>query len=327
MRLAGPDPPQGFQTGSPLAGVVFSRGADMSTPRVTFCSPRRLPDPRTLPGRVVVLDIAFAADAGGGVSFATTTMPFLEALKDRLAAWIDHHDHPEHERFRDDERFVLATKQEVGACPEMITPALVERVGPVDSLLAHVDLDGLYAAAKWIRRGVPAYPDADRDARAVDTRQGDPSATGRMVDQALRVHYRDEPFRHRVLAFLVAGATRRDPLWEELRLSSNAFEEMAVHTREVAKRYQVKGRVAHIRIPPAEKHVDKTYLLLLGQELAEIAVVQQSGMITVAARYGSGFDFPVLLGIGGGMPTRASAPEDRLPRLLAALEAGDDSQE
>ena len=33
-----------------------------SQPRVTFSSPRHLPDPATLPGRVVVLDIAFAAD-------------------------------------------------------------------------------------------------------------------------------------------------------------------------------------------------------------------------------------------------------------------------
>ena len=43
-------------------------------------------------------------------------------------------------------------------------------VGPVDTLLCHLDLDGVYAAAKWIRGGVEPYEGADADARVVDTR-------------------------------------------------------------------------------------------------------------------------------------------------------------
>ncbi|MDY0002147.1 MAG: hypothetical protein RBU30_12690 [Polyangia bacterium] len=291
----------------------------MTMPTVTFCSPRRLPDPGSLPGRVVVLDIAFAANAGGGVSFETTTLPFIAGLGDRLAAWIDHHDHPEQARFQDDERFILATKQQAGACPEMITPALVERIGPVDSILAHLDLDGLYAAAKWLRRGKPAYPEADADSRAVDTREGEPSPLGKAVDQALRVKYRDESFRYRVLGFLVEGAPRSGPTWAEIKAAGDAFAELAEQTRQAASRYKVIGRVAIVRLSPGERRIDKTYLLLLGQEIAPVAVVQQSGMITVAAPFGSGFDFPPILGIGGGMPTRASAPQDRLERLLEAI--------
>ena len=65
--------------------------------------------------------------------------------------------------------------------------------------------------------------------------------------------------------------------------------------------------------------LDKTELLLIGQERADVAVVQQSGMITVAARFDSGLDLTRMLGVKGGMPTRVSAPEDRLQTLLDAI--------
>jgi len=294
----------------------------MTLPPVYFASPRKLPDAGELPGRVVVLDIAFAADAGGGVSFETVTLPFLQALGDRLAGWVDHHDHPEQARYAGDERFVLTTKAKAGACPEMIHPELVARLGPADSILAHLDLDGLYAAAKWSLDGHSPYPEADADARAVDTRTGEPSRVGQIIDQALRARYRDDALRYQVLSFLTRGCRKRSPEWTAIREASDTFERMAEHTRQVAERYRVEGRVALVRIPPGARDIDKTYLLLLGQERADVAVVQQSGMITVAARYDSGFDFPTILGLGGGMPTRASAPQDRLQRLLDAVNPG-----
>lgn len=291
----------------------------MSTPQVCFASPRRLPDPASLTGRVVVLDIAFAADGSGGVSFDTVTRVFLEGLGDRLAAWIDHHDHPLAAHYNSDERFLLVTKQEAGACPEMITPELVERVGPVQTLLAHLDLDGIYAAAKWILGGHPPYPGADEDARAVDTRIGTPTPLGEAIDFALRAAYRDDSLRHRIIRFLTTGCSKKGQDWELIAEARDTFAAMAERTRELAATYRIEGRVALVRVPPRAGRVDKTYLLLLGQELAEVAVVQQSGMITVAAGFDSGYDFPDLLGLGGGMPTRASAPEDRLPQLLKKL--------
>ena len=118
---------------------------------------------------------------------------------------------------------------------------------------------------------------------------------------------------------LTEGCRQQGQDWELITEARDTFAAMAEHTRQVAAGYRVQGRVAMVRIPPRSGQIDKTYLLLLGQELAEVAVVQQSGMITVAAGFDSGFDFPALLGLGGGMPTRASAPEDRLPQLLEAL--------
>jgi hypothetical protein len=92
---------------------------------LAFASPRKLPKPRDLRGNVVVLDIAFASEAGGQ-SFETTTLRFIDALGPRLVAWVDHHDSAHHARFAADPRFLLTTKAEHGACPEMVTPALVE---------------------------------------------------------------------------------------------------------------------------------------------------------------------------------------------------------
>src|SRR5712672_2885397 len=122
-------------------------------PLLAFASPRVLPRAEKLEGRVVVLDIAFAATIGTSVSFDLTTKPFLDALGDRLAAWVDHHDHERHVDFAEDPRFVLSTKAEHGACPEMVTPAVVHAAGPVDTVAVHLDLDGLYSGAKWVLGG------------------------------------------------------------------------------------------------------------------------------------------------------------------------------
>jgi hypothetical protein len=286
---------------------------------VVFTSPRHLPDPQSLVGRVVVLDIAFAADGSGGVSFASVTAPFIAALGDRLALWVDHHDHPEFTRFAGDDRFVLRTKQQAGACPELVTVELVDRTGPVDTIVTHLDLDGIYAAAKWLLGGREPYPGADADARAVDTRIGEPSPTGKAVDQALRASFRDESVRFRVLRFLTEGARLQSAAGQDILELSQSFERIAEETRAYASRYRVEGKVAHVTVAPGARNLDKTYLLLLGQEKAPVAVVSQSGMMTVAAAFDSGYDFTRILGMGGGMPTRVSLPVDRLGDLLAAI--------
>ena len=111
----------------------------VSFPQISYGTPRKLPKARNLEGRVVVLDVAFAARGAGGASFEKTTLPFIQGLGDRLAMWVDHHDHAMHARFAGDSRFVLATKAQHGACPEMITPDLVEGAGPVDTVCCHTE--------------------------------------------------------------------------------------------------------------------------------------------------------------------------------------------
>ena len=78
----------------------------MQSAELSFASPRKLPKPKDLRGNVAVLDIAFASEAGGK-SFETVTLPLIQDLGPRLAAWVDHHDSAHHARFAGDPRFVL----------------------------------------------------------------------------------------------------------------------------------------------------------------------------------------------------------------------------
>src|SRR5580698_646699 len=102
----------------------------VARPALAFATPRKLPKASDLAGRVVVVDVAFASEASSG-GFAKVTLPFITALGSRLAAWVDHHDHAMHAAYAEDARFVLSTKAEHGACPEMVTPDLVRKIGPI----------------------------------------------------------------------------------------------------------------------------------------------------------------------------------------------------
>jgi hypothetical protein len=293
---------------------------DRRIPALVFATPRKLPKASRLEGRVAVLDIAFAA-GGTGSSFEKVTGPFLTALGPRLAAWVDHHDHELHPRFADDPRFSLAKKSEHGACPEMVTPEVVARAGVVDTLVCHDDLDGLYSAAKWMRGGIEPYPGADADARAVDTRIGTMSPLAESIDHALRARPKDEALRARVVRFLAEGA--QDPETRTWIASvASEFKRQEDNARALAKRYQVYGRAAVVDAAGFVEKVgpyDKTLALLLGQQLATVAVVYDDMTVTLAAPFDSGIDFLSLLGIDGGMPTRVSVPRQRLDDVLDAL--------
>ena len=291
-----------------------------ATPHLAFGSPRVLPRADKLVGRVVVLDIAFAATVGESISFDKITRPFLDQLGDRLAAWIDHHDHERHVDFARDPRFVLATKAQHGACPEMVTPELVRQTGPIDTILTHVDLDGLYAAAKWIMGGAEPYAGADDDARAVDTRIGETSPTATRIDRALRARFRNDQLKRAVVLWLVGGM-RPGPHDDVITEAAREFDARDAGTRALAAKYVVRGRVAVVDTHRHKQSFDKTDLLLAGQERAPVAMVCDSGQVTIAAPFESGWDFVSLLDLGGGMPTRVTIPEARLDEAIARINA------
>ena len=288
---------------------------------VVFGTPRKLPKAANLDGRVAVLDIAFAAGEGGGASFDKVTRPFIEGLGHRLAVWVDHHDHVRHAQFRDDERFVLATKAQHGACPEMVTEELVRRTGPVSTVVCHNDFDGLYSAAKWLRGGLEPYPGADDDARCVDTRVGTPSELGQLLDQALRSSF-DEALRHRVVRFLVGGASDAQELAGFTEAAAAFARKLAV-TRDVAEQhYVIHGNTALCDLEGVQissPGYDRTELLLMGQARARVAVVADGQSVTMATGFESGINFLTLLGVTGGMPTVLSVSRGQLPRVIEAL--------
>jgi hypothetical protein len=287
-------------------------------PELAFTTPRKLPNAKELRGRVVVLDVAFASEASGG-GFAKITRPFLDALGSRLAAWVDHHDSAEHARFAGDPRFVLATKAQHGACPEMITPELVARVGAVDTIVCHGDFDGLASAAKWIRGGVEPYLGCDDDARAIDTRLGAPSATGERFDRAVRARPRDMGLMGVIVRHL-AGGLADASLWEPVDRAAAELVAVEAETRKVALGYvRLPPGVALVDASARAGMIDKTLLLLMGQEREAVSVVVDRDTVTVAARFDSGLNFLDLLGLSGGMPTRVSVARTRLAELLGKL--------
>ena len=310
----------------------------MSNPRpeLAFASPRKLPKPRELKGRVVVLDVAFASEASGG-GFEKITRPFIDGLGSRLAAWVDHHDHVLHANYAQDPRFVLATKAEHGACPEMVTRELVGRVGPVDTIVCHTDFDGLCSAAKWIREGAEPYPHADDDARAVDTRIGVPSATAQRFDRAIRAHPRDHALFGLIVRHLAEGL-RDGAMWEPIDAAASEFGVQESASRAIAQRYAVLElhpppatpslagtheayRLAILDASAEHGRYDKTFLLLAGQERATIAVVLDRDTLTLATKFDSGINFLALLALSGGMPTLVSVQRERLTEVLQKLGA------
>ena len=284
---------------------------------LAFGTPRQLPKAQQLDGRVVVLDIAFAGAVGGG--FEQVTKPFILGLGPRLRAWVDHHDHEAHAQYREDSRFVLATKAEHGACPEMIDEALVERVGPIDTIVCHTDFDGLASAAKWLRYGIEPYPGCDDDARAIDTRIGQPSSVAERIDRALRGRPRDMALFGVIVRHLASGLADA-ALWESIDRAAAELLPVEQETRRAAQAYQrFAPGIAVVDVARGYTKVDKTLLLLLGQEREPVSVVLDNDNVSVAAAFDSGKNFVELFRLGGGMPTRVSLPRTRAKEVLAAL--------
>jgi hypothetical protein len=285
---------------------------------LSFASPRKLPKARDLRGQVAVLDIAFASEAGGH-SFAKTTLPFIEGLGARLAAWIDHHDSVEHARYAGDARFVLATKAQHGACPEMITAEVVARAGRVDTIVCHVDFDGLASGAKWMRGGLEPYPGCDDDARAIDTRTGTPSAVGVRIDRALRARPRDQALFGVVVRHLATGLSDKS-LWQPIDAAGEELAAKETETRRIAAHYaRLEPDIVIVDAAKRRAPYDKTLLLLVGQERARISCVIDGDVVTFAAAFDSGVNFLERFGISGGMPTRVSVTRAQLEPSLAAL--------
>lgn len=285
---------------------------------LAFASPRKLPKPRELRGNVAVLDIAFASEAGGH-SFDSVTLPFITGLGARLVAWVDHHDSAQHARYAGDRRFVLSTKAEHGACPEMITPEIVERAGQVDTLVCHVDFDGLCSGAKWIRRGVEPYPGCDADARAVDTRTGVPGPIAVRIDRALRARPRDQALFGLVMRHLAGGVADRS-LWEPIDAAGGELAALETEARRLAGGYErVDPDLVIVDVGKRRGPYDKTQLLLVGQERARMSAVIDGDSVTFAAGFDSGVNFLTAFGISGGMPTRVSIQRSKLAGALAAL--------
>jgi hypothetical protein len=214
---------------------------------------------------------------------------------------------------------VLATKAEYGACPEMIDADLVARIGPVDTIVCHTDFDGLASAAKWARGGEEPYPGCDVDARCIDTRMGKPGRVAERIDRALRGRPRDMGLLGIVVRHLASGLSDA-ALWTVIDEAAAELAPVEQETRRAARAFRrLSPGVAMVDVTRGYGRLDKTLLLMLGQEREAVSVVVDGDTVSVAARFDSGYNFLQLFGLPGGMPTRVSVPRSTLPNVLAAL--------
>ena len=200
----------------------------------------------------------------------------------------------------------------------MVTPALVQKAGVVDTVCCHTDFDGLCSAAKWIRGGEEPYPGADADAHAIDTRLGTPSPLARTLDRALRAHPRDHSLYGIMVRYLAKGAADQG-LYAHIHEAAAKLDGIEAESDRLATGYEVVGAVALCDATERRGRYDKTHLLLLGQEIAPISLVYDKTTVTVAARFDSGIDLVGILGLEGGMPTRVSVSRKRLDEVLGLL--------
>lgn len=205
--------------------------------------PFALPTPPDVP--FVVLDVAFA---GGNATHRTHE--FIEAAGDNLRLWVDHHEHPQAwPVYENDERFVLVSSRQAHACPELVTPEVVERAGKVQAILAHHDFDGLMSAVRFILGGREPYEGADEDARAADApgRGHVSSPRGARLSAALSeagAQFEFEPFQDFYRDVAESLITGEESMM--LRLVIDGFERDA---QDVLRRAQLLAANRRIEAP------------------------------------------------------------------------------
>lgn len=282
--------------------------------------PGSLPPPPE--GRVAVVDVAFA----GGENFEKSTVPFLEALGDRLAIWIDHHEHPVGwARYRGDPRFVLVPNQIAHACPELVTPETVRRAGHVDVVVAHADFDGLLSAVKFLRGGIPPWPEADEDARAADSPGRGHALSPRAallsaaLDHAaaeLRTAQR-EALRQQIVEALVRGEVP-PALQKRVEDLARAHQEALAPVDALAAQAREEARgVLVVRVPkPLARPVKKALLSQL-EARAPVGVVVEGRAVT-AATFRSELDLALCDELGAGRSDYRFAQADDGGRTIVA---------
>jgi len=236
-----------------------------------------------------VLDVAFA----GGDNFETVTVPFLESLGNRLAVWIDHHEHPVGwSSVRGDPRFVLVPNRDAHACPELVSREVVERAGEVDAIVAHADLDGLLSAVKFLRKGEPPWPEADEDARAADSpgRGHAMSSFGRLLVEALdeagsalRSKARESLRQELAVALARAPEPLPEPLRKKLQDLQRAHAETLAPVDDLAAAAREEARgVLVVRVPKDLGRPVKKALLSRLEARAPVGVVIEGRAVTAA---------------------------------------------
>ncbi len=276
---------------------------------IVWCThPRHLP--KVPAGRVVMLDVAFAA----GGQWKSKTRPFVEALGDRLVRFIDHHEHKEAwAHYKGDPRFLLVPNKIAHACPELVTPEVVAAAGKVDDVVAHCDFDGCIAAVKFLRDGKEPWAGADEDARAVDSPGRGHALSERgaryaaAVDEASARYDRSGQMRFMTaLAQTLVSGVDDPALDDEIDTLAKAARAAEVEARDVAAKHgalEAPG-VFVVRLDHKPDNRTRRNLLVNAEERAPVGALfepdPQGGAWLIAATFDESLDLERVDGFEGG---------------------------
>ena len=228
----------------------------------------------------------------------TMTEKFIADLGPRLARWYDHHEGwSEHvvmggvdmNRDVSDMKyydFIINTK--VKACAVLLSEYFDRRV---------------------------------TDAIVADTRIGELSPTGQLIERAIKSDMSNDTIRMWAVKLLMGDEDFR----QSLEAAEQAYQLVETETDRLSQHYEVKGNVACVDATESNHAYDLTQFLLAGQELATFAVVKtvnpvtNEEMVTVATN--SKTNLVILFGLPSGAPFRVSLPVARLEEVLRKLEA------
>jgi hypothetical protein len=121
----------------------------------------------------------------------------------------------------------------------------------------------------------------------------------------------------------LARGLEDDGLRLEIDKAAAELEPIERETNRIAQGYaRIGAGVAAIDVTGHRAPIDKTLLLLLGQNLEPVSMVVDRETVSVAARFDSGINFLQMFGLSGGMPTRVALPRAKLPQILSKLGVG-----
>lgn len=228
-------------------------------------------------------EFVFVVDVAVNNRNPEMTKEFINRIGDRLTTWVDHHIGWSTEITGDNLAFVINTR--VKSCAGII--------GTDTQLVA--------------------------DADAADTRQGELSPRGQLIEQAIKANMADDNIRLLAVKWLLGDEQAR----KGLETAAKKYAEIQAKTKRLAATYQVIDNVALVDARQSNHQYDLTQLLLAGQKLAQFALAltvhpQQGEGLTIATSR-KDVNLVEIFGLGSGSPFRVSLPAKRLEEALAKL--------
>ncbi len=210
------------------------------------------------------------------------TKKFIESIYDRLILWADHHKGWT-QGYVDDYKFAI--NEEELACAAII--------GFVNDIL------------------VP-------DAIVADTRKGEMSSDGILIENAMKANMSDDSIRMSAVKWLLGDESQKSILEK----SAEKYENIQKETDRLAKLYEVNGNVAIVDARNNHQY-DLTQLLLAGQKISQFAIVKtinpssKKEMITIATQ--SGKDLVKLFSLPSGSSFRVTLDMNKFTEALTKL--------